>query len=215
MALTSAYLTQAKNLEDMLASIRGAQAPEKFSSKFLTDLGYDRTSDRLIIGMFKALGFVDESGSPTDRYFSYLDETQSEKILAQGIREAYADLFRVNKNANEIDQKELKQKLKTLFRGTKSDSVLNKMTLTFSALCALADFDGLPHEENPVDVSVVESTSQMKPAVEDPLRHAQTPKMDHRPRGFDLSYKIHIELPSTRDQAVYDAIFRSLKEHIL
>jgi len=34
-------------------------------------------------------------------------------------------------------------------------------------------------------------------------------------KAFDLAYNIHVELPSTRDQAVYDAIFKSLKEHIL
>lgn len=214
MALTSTYLTQTKNLEDMLASIRGAQAPEKFSSKFLTDLGYDRTSDRLIIGMFKALGFVDESGSPTELYFAYLDETQSDKILAQGIREAYGDLFRVNKAAYDMDQPELKQKLKTLFRGSKSESVLQKMTMTFVSLCALADFDGAVVEESQSATPDEEELPIEEPPVEQATRSPLS-KVDNRPNGFDLSYRIHIELPSTRDQAVYDAIFKSLKEHIL
>ena len=30
-----------------------------------------------------------------------------------------------------------------------------------------------------------------------------------------LHYNIQIDLPATRDSAIYDAIFKSLKEHIL
>ena len=40
MALSNAYLMTTKNLEKMLASIRNAQAPEKFTIKFLESLGF-------------------------------------------------------------------------------------------------------------------------------------------------------------------------------
>lgn len=33
--------------------------------------------------------------------------------------------------------------------------------------------------------------------------------------GFNLSYTINLNLPATSDQAVFNAIFRSLKEHLL
>ena len=32
--------------------------------------------------------------------------------------------------------------------------------------------------------------------------------------SIDLNYDIHIHLPATRDQAVYDALFASLAKHI-
>jgi hypothetical protein len=33
--------------------------------------------------------------------------------------------------------------------------------------------------------------------------------------GINLSYTINLNLPATADQAVFNAIFRSLKEHLL
>jgi hypothetical protein len=46
---------QAGNLGEILAAIRNAQAPERFTHKFLSDLGFRSTNDRPIIGMLKAL----------------------------------------------------------------------------------------------------------------------------------------------------------------
>ncbi len=61
MALSNAYLMTSKNLEGIFAAIRNAQAPEKFTIKFLESLGFTATNDRLIIGVLKALGFLDEA----------------------------------------------------------------------------------------------------------------------------------------------------------
>jgi len=200
--------TSTKNLEEILEAIKNAQAPEKLNSRFLTDLGFLSTNDRLIIGVFKALGLIDEIGEPTERYFEYLDESQSEKILGQGLREAYGDLFRINDKAHEMNQQYVKQKLKTLTRGTKSDAVLNKMAMTFTSLCKLADF------------STVKPT--LKIEKKEPSVKPTKPKIVEKPEEMGkiygpvpLAYNIQIQLPSTRDQAVYDAIFSSLKEHIL
>jgi Family of unknown function (DUF5343) len=49
MSLTSAYLAQVKNLPAILKAIRGAQAPEKFNARFLEDLGFKDTNDRLVL----------------------------------------------------------------------------------------------------------------------------------------------------------------------
>lgn len=44
-----------KNLESIINSVINAKAPERFTNKFLEDLGYKSSNDRLVIGMFKAL----------------------------------------------------------------------------------------------------------------------------------------------------------------
>jgi hypothetical protein len=198
-----------KNLEGIFAAIRNAQAPEKFTIKFLESLGFTTTNDRLIIGVLKALGFLDEATTPTQRYFEFLDETQSKSVLAQGIREAYADLFRVNNKANDMSEAEVKSKLKTLTQGAKSSNVLRLMALTFAALCKNADFSKTttaPKQEKTI------STELAKTAIEASDSKKEKQERQHT---FDLAYNIHIELPATRDQAIYDAIFRSLKEHLL
>ena len=208
MALANAYLMTGKNLEGMLAAIRNAQAPDKFTIKFLESLEFTSTNDRLIIGVLKALGFLDEASIPTQRYFEFLDETQSKAVLGQGIREAYADLFRVNNKANEMSEAEVKNKLKTLTQGAKSDNVLRLMAMTFTALCKNAEFSktAAAIQEKPATIEKAKTdTEESEPKKE---RH-------ERKHAFDLAYNIHIELPATRDQAIYDAIFRSLKEHLL
>lgn len=215
MALTAAYLTQTKNLEAILEAIRSAQAPEKFTSRFLLELGFESTNDRLMVGMLKGLGFVEEAGEPTERYFAFLDDTQSERVLADAIRDAYGDLFRVNSKAYEMDQTEVKQKLKTLTRGTKSESVLTKMSMTFLSLCKLANFKA-PSALKKRVLPEKEREEKLEEPQKKPENEVEIPKeLAPEKRTFDLAYNIHIELPATRDQAVYDAIFRSLKEHIL
>jgi hypothetical protein len=41
------------------------------------------------------------------------------------------------------------------------------------------------------------------------------PRLATSAQGVTLGYSINIELPATRDQQVYDAIFRALREHLL
>lgn len=72
MAITNSYLTSTKNLESIINSVINAKAPERFTNKFLEDLGYKSSNDRLVIGMFKALGLLDDNGQPLQRYLKQL-----------------------------------------------------------------------------------------------------------------------------------------------
>jgi|SRR3989442_10873148 len=141
MALTNAYLVTPKNLEAFLNAIRSAKAPERFSNRFLTQLDFSSSNDRLLIGVLKGLGFLDENSAPTQRYYDFLDQTESGRILADAIREAYGDLFAINKNAQDMTVDEVRNKLRTLTQGQKSENVLSLMANTFKALTGLADWE--------------------------------------------------------------------------
>jgi len=82
MAISNAYLSQVKNLSQILSAIRQAQPPERLTHKFLEDLDFKSTNDRGIIGVLKALGFIDESGTPKQPYFDYLDDERHKAVLA-------------------------------------------------------------------------------------------------------------------------------------
>src|SRR5688572_21835696 len=97
-------MTTTKNLSLILASMLRAQAPERFTQAFLESLDFKSNSDRLVIGVLKSLGLLDETGKPTDRYFRFLDQTQTRQVLAEGIRDAYQDLFKVNTKAHELSK---------------------------------------------------------------------------------------------------------------
>lgn len=205
MALPTAYMTSRKRLPDIFDAIKTAKAPEIFTQKFLETLEFKSKGDRLIINVFKALGFLDDTGKPIQRYYEYLDQTHSDKVLAQGIREAYSDLFAVHTKANELQKPELLGKLKTLSQGSYSDAVLNHMADTFLALVKQADFKELlrkPLKTGPNKGKV----DEIKPIE----------KVDSE-AGLSLGglvYSIQIVLPETRDQGVYDALFKSLRQHL-
>lgn len=116
-----------------------------------------------------------------------------------------------------MSRTEIVNKAKTLSQGAMSESILDKFAMTFTALCAAADF----------------STIQVQPIAKDDEQRPNTPepKTDLNIEGSakllpnqpqlkasslgGLHYNIQIILPPTRDAAVYDAIFRSLKEHLI
>ena len=151
MALMTAYLVTTKNADAFFNAIQGAKAPERFTTKFLKDLDFSSSNDRLYIGLLKGLGFLDENGSPAERYFAFLDHSQSRRVLAEALREGYDELFALNKNAQKLSLDEVKGKLKSLTQGQKSDTVIGWMANTFKGLSELADWSApaplLEHEE--------------------------------------------------------------------
>jgi Family of unknown function (DUF5343) len=225
MALTSAYLVTTKNLEAFFNSIQSAKAPERFTTKFLTQLDLTSSNDRLFIGLLKGLGFIDEGGVPTKRYFEFLDQTQAPRILAEALRDAYSDLFAINKNAQALTVDEVKNKLRTLTLGQKSDKVVSLMANTFRALGDLADWES-PSVERVAATPV--ATTEPPPPPEPqttggPIPAAITaqpalppfpPSQESIRQPLQLHYDIQIHLPESRDPAVFDAIFQALRKHL-
>jgi len=109
-----------------------------------------------------------------------------------------------------LSQTEIRNKLKTLTQGKPSDSVLDNMARTFKALSQLADFT----EAAPSETLEPEAKSET-------LTPPERPKTEVSPvarpalRLGELVYNIQLILPDSRDQGVYDAFFKSLKEHLL
>lgn len=212
VAVPKTYLTSTKNLKDILTAMQQAQAPKQFSVSFLQGLGYKSSADRLIIGMLKSLGFLQPSGAPTPRYFEFLDQTQSARVLAEAMREAYGDLFELNTNAHKMTRDEVKNKLKTLTQGQFSDDVLGKMAATFIAFANEADFDAVEPATPPTEAEEAGEPKHQAPRDVPPARTRVGKEGAVRLGG--LVYNIQIQLPESRDPAVYDALFRSLRTHL-
>jgi hypothetical protein len=160
-----------------------------------------------MIPVLKSLGFITGDGAPTQRYYDFLDQTQAGRVLADALQEAYSDLFQVNRKANDLSKTEVQNKLKTLTQGKRSDDVLEDMANTFKKFAAMADWSTPTKEpaEKPRE-QAAEGVSK-PPATE--VREHPVVRLEH------LAYNIQLILPESRDPAVYDAIFKSLKEHLL
>jgi hypothetical protein len=209
MALPSAYLITTGKTGDFFAALQQAQAPPRFTQKFLESLGFTSTNDRLFISVLKALGFLNDTGDPQQRYYDYLDKSRSGAVMAEALREAYADLFQVNANAQNMTKADVKNKMKTLTQGEHSDQTLNRMAATFQTLAGLADFERVPAAADEV------REAHEMPAQREREQSARAGD-DESPLNLrGLHYNINIHLPESRDPAVYDALFRSLREHLL
>jgi hypothetical protein len=212
MALPTAYLVTTKNLEGFLNAIKTAKAPERVNNKFLANLEFNSSNDRLLIGILKTLGFADDSGVPTERYYEFLDQSRSGAILAEAIREAYGDLFAINTKAQDLPADEIKNKLRTLTQGQNSEHVLGLMAKTFKALTDLADWKA---PMTPVEMTVEEGRSDPITERSAEIKEIPSRETSGRIKLRELHYNIQIILPETRDMAIFDAIFAALQKHLL
>lgn len=215
MALMTSYLLKTSSLSDFFNAIQSAKAPERFSQKFLKDLDFKSSNDRLLVRVLKGLNFIDESGVPQQVYFDFLDQTNSGRVLAEAIEEAYSDLFDLRRDAQNMDPAEVKGKFKSLTQGQKSDNVINNMTATFLALCEQADWS---KPESPAKPALQKpSVSEDTPDPDEENSDEIPPKKEFQgvQEKLQLHYNIQLILPNSRDQAVFDALFTSLKKHLL
>lgn len=211
MALPTSYLTGTFNkIPNYFDAILTAKAPEKFTIKFFENLGFKSSNDRLFINVLKVLKFIDENGAPTSRYYKFLDQSCSKKILAKSIEEAYYDLFEINKTAYKLSQKDIEGKMKTLTSGSKGDRAITFMAKTFKELSNYADWseDIIEDIEKNTSVNNNDNINNNNDII------IKNVEQKTNKSNFDLNYDIHIHLPATRDQAVYDALFSSLSKHI-
>ncbi len=141
--------------------------------------------------------FIDEANVPTSAYIDYRDDEKSEIVMAERVREAYRELFLAHEYANTLKRDVLNSKLATVLGTSKDDKTIPKISGTFLELCKLADFE----KEMPV-----KEKGEEEP--EEPLESAIAPKLG-------ISYTINLNLPATPDIEVFNAIFKSLREHLL
>ena len=121
------------------------------------------------------------------------------------MREAYSDLFTIKADPTDADRALIEGKFKSAHNT--SERVAKLMTSTFYSLLSLADLKSIPK------TAVTESKEAVKePAVDaGPGLKPQHPAA-HQPT---LHYNIQIHLPATKDVEVFNAIFKSLREHLL
>jgi hypothetical protein len=207
-----AYMLTVKNVPGVFGAVRDAGVPDRFTHSFLKQLGFASSTDRGVINVMKSLRFLDESSVPTERYKRYRDPALSGAVMAEALRDAYSDLFTVSEKANTMSPTQLKGAFKRI--SGKGDSVADKMSATFRALAGLADWDATATTAStakPAD-EVHPAEPAHKPTARTPR---QSPDVGQERAGFvpTLRHDIHVHLPPTQDVKVYDAIFRSLREH--
>ena len=200
------YVAQPGSIVKIFEKVRHAQTPERFTGDFLqTKLGFHGGNYKQFIPLAKKLGFLGSDGRPTDIYKSFRNNATTKTAMAQALRAGYSELFERNEHADALNKDEFKGMVVEI-TGLESKSRVVQLTCqTFEALRKLADFNVAP-----------------TPAKEEPRGDEEPPKgipdgdgQAHRELDLNLSYTINLVLPKTDDPAVFNAIFRSLRDNLL
>ena len=202
MALINAYVLPTNRIPDLFGKIRDGQAPERFTHQLLKDWGFKSTNDRAFIPLLKELGFLTVDGKPTSIYHDYRDHSRSKQVMAQALRDAYSDIFLIKEHPTTSDKIAVEGKFKSFHNA--SDNVAGLMAKTFFGLLALADLSARKS-------STTSPTNKKDAAQEEPVPQLQEVKTWGQ---TGLHYNIQIHLPATKDVEVYNAIFKSLREHL-
>ena len=203
MALSNAYVQGYGKIPELFKKIRDGQAPDQFSQLLLKDWGFASSNDRQFIPLLKALDFLSPDGKPTSRYHDYRDHSRSKQVMGEALRDAYGDIFLIKSSPTNDDRDSIQGKFKSFHNA--SDRVAQLLTNTFLALLSLADVSGKAKPKQPRKEEKKETPKE---------NHNETLLQFPQERTPGLYYNIQIHLPATKDIEVYNAIFKSLKEHL-
>jgi hypothetical protein len=207
------YVTATGTLETMLDKIQTASVPESFSQDFVsTKLAMKGGTARAIIPFIKKMGLASPDGTPTARYAEFRNSSKSEYAIAKCMREIYADLFDMNEYVYELDSNKLKGLIVQATGAEANSAAVQKTLSTFNALKKRADFS-VAEKEN--DIDSAEVVFDVAASNHMPIHSSGTTTDTGSKEGINLSYTINLNLPPTKDIEVFNAIFKSLKQHLL
>ena len=202
MAELPPFMNAYGSVGKILEKIKQAKTPERFTYDFLnTTLGFKSSSARAFIALAKRIGLLASDGSPTDLYKSFRNHAESGGAMAKAIRKGYPQLFERNESAHKMNKKDLEGLLVQITGLEKNNATIRAIVETFEALKPFAQFG----EEEKVAEGPKEEEKEMLTSEEGPTGELK----------LGLAYTINLVLPKTDDVAVFNAIFKSLREHLL
>lgn len=210
MALKLPYMLAPGLIPKILEKIQHARRPERFTQDFLsTKLGHTGGSAAAFIPLLKRMGFLASDGSPTQRYDRFRNAETQGVAVAEGMRAAFSELFERNEYVYELSRDKILSLVVETTGAAKSDRSAKAVVGTFATLYKLADFEAEPTE--PVEQEEAERSAPAPPTEARAIAKTTTAENV----DFKVSYTINLNLPETTNPDVFNAIFRSLKEHLL
>jgi hypothetical protein len=184
--------------------------PPKFTTDFVTTvLQIKGGTGAAITPFMKRLGLVASDATPTELYKRFRNPQNGGVALGEAIKQSYKELSAANEYFYRLPDKDL-QALILQVTGLNSDNRVAQAILgTLKAMKPFAVFE--PSSE----IQTVSETSSAQIPERDPRPFADVSAGNGGGVGLNLSYTINLNLPATADQAVFNAIFKSLREHLL
>ncbi|TCN32491.1 DUF5343 domain-containing protein [Sinorhizobium americanum] len=187
-----------------LEGIIAAERPDKFSPDFMeTILHLTGGGARAVPPMLKKMQFLSPDGSPTTLYSKFKTDGGRSQAAYEGLRNAFGELFKRKEFVHRADESAVKDVLVEITGLKKADSIIRLMYATFEAVRAFITADVVKESDAGRETEVGNAAERI----------TQDRPVDGVKLG--LSYQINIVLPETENIAVFNAIFKSLRDNLL
>jgi len=200
------YVTATGNVEKALLGIKAAATPDSVTQDFVkTILKIPGGSGNQMASYLKKIGFVNTDGSPSEIYTRFRNSASMGDAAAEALKIGYAALKPRNEYWYALDDTKLRGLIIEETGEEENSNIVGYILGCIKALKKFATFDANPKPQPKLEQEV--SAPALPPAFPPVPQSASV--------GIRLGYTINLNLPATTDVAVFNAIFKSLKEHLL
>ncbi|WP_315778529.1 MULTISPECIES: DUF5343 domain-containing protein [unclassified Bradyrhizobium] len=199
------YTLVTGKLKDLLHKARTTGTPAKLTAAHLKTLGFTSSNDVGMIGVFKFIGLVDQSGIPTPLWTEFRGKDHR-KVLAKAIRQGYAELFTVYPDAHARSVSDLTHVFSTSTTG--GEAVVKQTVQTFKSLIEEADFNSSPD----ASTTALSAGTLHLPAAPSGAPNLSTSALGQGAPEVHIDIQIHISPESSAEQI--EKIFESMAKHL-
>lgn len=199
------YVTSYGSISKALEKIKQAATPAKFTQDFLaTKLGLKGGSPKPVIPFLKRVGFLASDGSPTELYKRFRNPVEAESAAFQALRTGFRPLYEANEYAHDLSDTDLRGLIVSQTGLDGSSSTVASILGSFKALRAFAGDSTDAGEDAGAEDNEEEDFG------DDDASHNEV-----NLGGIALGYTINLNLPATSDIAVFNAIFKAIRENLI
>lgn len=131
--------------------------------------------------------------------------------MLEALRAAYADLYARSEYAHLLPREKLRDLVVEITGLERENQIVGAIVRTFEALKTIGEVKEATKSGAAPTAHDAEVSSAPAPLERVDLG----PNRNGQEIGMNLAYTINLNLPSTSDPEVFNAIFKALKEHLL
>jgi hypothetical protein len=206
------YLSAPGNILKAFSAIQAAATPERVSQDFVkTVLKIGGSSGDQMTAFLRRIGFSGVDGVPTELYRRFRNTVTAGHAMAEAIKKTYGELSTRNEFFYLLPDEKLKGVIVEVSGEAPDSRPMGLMLSTLRNLISLADFETTKSKD--IDASTDISRLQDYSSKEN--YDKKNENLALKDIKMNLGYTINLNLPATTDIEVFNAIFKSLREHLL
>ena len=206
-SITLPYMVSAGTLPKILNKICTAAVPENFNADFLgTKLGFPGGNQRAFISWAKKCNLLNSDGTPTQIYKNFRNPDYRGLAMANALKHGYSEVYVRNEYCHDLERKPFTKLISEITGSPHDNSTVKAIVSSFFNSKEFADFEAKP-------TSAEEPKIEKKKTIDSPQK-VTLPQPENKV-NLGLNYTINLVLPKTDDPAIFEAIFKSLKENLL